>query len=76
MDKCKYCLVIITQCRCPAKDKTVFWKVCNTCKNKLANGEVLHDHGFDKCYDDSDKLTQNIVEDLKDDFVIPNNTKK
>lgn len=30
--KCRICEAIITQCRCGAKDKTVNWDYCHSCK--------------------------------------------
>ena len=38
--KCKYCGVIINQCRCISKDKEVKYATCGTCAQKLANGEI------------------------------------
>jgi len=31
---CKYCGTLITQCRCPSKDKEIKYGVCATCKIK------------------------------------------
>lgn len=30
--KCKYCAVVISQCRCSSKDKQTVFSVCNICK--------------------------------------------
>ena len=31
---CKDCKKIITQCRCPAKDKRTIYETCDKCKEK------------------------------------------
>lgn len=32
---CKKCGVVISQCRCPSKDKTLIYEVCDDCSNGL-----------------------------------------
>lgn len=39
--KCKICLKTITQCRCPDKNKTVEWDICEECKNKDKKESVI-----------------------------------
>ena len=40
--KCRVCDKIITQCRCPAKDKKVILTVCDEClKNNCKEEETL-----------------------------------
>ena len=34
IEKCRHCEKVITQCRCPATDKTVILSVCEDCKAK------------------------------------------
>jgi hypothetical protein len=34
IEKCKECKKIISQCRCPSKDKEERWSLCAECKKK------------------------------------------
>ena len=34
IELCKYCGDVVSQCRCPSKDKEVRYGVCNKCKDK------------------------------------------
>jgi hypothetical protein len=34
---CSECGKVISQCRCPAEDKTKTYKVCNDCKKEIEN---------------------------------------
>lgn len=41
--KCKICDVVMTQCRCPSKDKAVEWKVCKNCQDKnMAEARIIN----------------------------------
>ena len=37
---CRYCQTVISQCRCPSKEKTMSWGVCAGCETKEI--EVWH----------------------------------
>jgi hypothetical protein len=34
IEKCQYCGIIISQCRCPSNDKTIKYGTCKECKEK------------------------------------------
>jgi len=34
---CKVCGKVMKQCRCPAKDKTIYYGVCDECKETNKN---------------------------------------
>ena len=50
--KCSECGTVICQCRCPSKDKTVEYAVCDECKAK--EGKQKGNNEATKYYLDSD----------------------
>jgi hypothetical protein len=40
VEKCSHCKTVMGQCRCPAKDKTVRWKVCDECAAKELTSQL------------------------------------
>lgn len=32
---CKACQKVISQCRCPSKEKPIEWTTCDTCKQQM-----------------------------------------
>jgi hypothetical protein len=42
IEKCKYCNIVISQCRCPSQDKIIKYGICQTCKEK----EKLNDNNI------------------------------
>lgn len=37
---CQSCGIIITQCRCPSKDKVIIYDLCDKCKNSKGENEM------------------------------------
>lgn len=45
---CRKCNAIITQCRCPDKNKEIRWDVCPSCKTELAKEESAEKKDVEK----------------------------
>ena len=42
VEKCSKCKIVITQCRCPSKDKLVRWSVCSKCINEATTEALIN----------------------------------
>lgn len=63
--KCKSCDGVVSQCRCPAPNKTIQYSICDKCKSM----EKLSAEQIDKELTDND--TRKPVRKIVDDAVIP-----
>jgi len=48
IEKCESCTTVISQCRCPSKDKEVRYSKCEKCKNPTTGTEQKSELTFDE----------------------------
>ena len=56
--RCGFCGVVIAQCRCPSKDKTVRHSVCDNCKHIKAQEAEFDRQRYVEMHSIDDKESQ------------------
>jgi len=71
---CGRCDLMITQCRCMSKDKTILYDLCKKCKDEVAVEWLeRNNYDFDTKKHEMEKVTMPTQEDLDNGFYPFNN---